>query len=383
MLEKKHDYFSFTFDYDSFDTELELEVNNNILEYFKDLLKLSDEEITPASYGKGRFEYLYHLCIGIDLKLKGPINGEGYNTCQLEIKGEGCRELERRGIDWRTFLLRLKTELHAKCSRCDLASDDKEGNIIKFNEVKEKLDKHQFVTNFKNKDYEIHGSEKKGYSLQFGSRESTQMLVIYDKKKEREYKGEECPHKYWVRYEMRYFHEKADRVVDDIINAYDGKINYPEPKTVDKGDAGFGAYVTGLLYQALDLKEDNNFSIENQYKANTDPRWKEFLEDAEKVTVSKIEPPKPIWLKYENYILQTLPMYLLTKYIESKDYYQLAKENFKSLLDGIDKIIGDKAKINQLNSYLKDKKLKLVDKTKLLDLKQEIEERYKQEETPF
>ena len=383
MLEKKHDYLSFTFDYESFDTQLELEMNNNYIEYFKDLLKLSDEEITPASYGKGRFEYLYHLCLGIDLKLKGPINGEGYNTCQLEIKGEGCREIERRGIDWRMFLLRLKTELRAKCSRCDVAFDDKEGNIIKFNEVKEKLDKHQFVTNFKNKDYEIHGSKKKGYSLQFGSRESTQMLVIYDKKKERLYKGEDCPYDYWVRYEMRFFHEKADRVIDDIINAYNGKINYPEKKEVEKGDVGFSTYTTGLLYQLLDIKEDNNYSDENQYKAETLPKWKEFLEDALKVSISKPEPRKNIWLKYENYILQTLPMYLLTKYIESKDYYQLAKENFKSLLDGIDKIIGDKAKINQLNSYLKDKKLESVDKPKLLDLKEEIIERYKQEEVPF
>ena len=38
MLEKKHDYLSFTFDYESFDTQLELEMNNNYLEYFKYLL---------------------------------------------------------------------------------------------------------------------------------------------------------------------------------------------------------------------------------------------------------------------------------------------------------------------------------------------------------
>ena len=43
----------------------------------------------------------------------------------------------------------------------------------------------------------------------------------------------------------------------------------------------------------------------------------------------------------------------------------------------------NKAKINQLNSYLKDKKLELVDKTKLLATKQEILERYEQEEVPF
>ena len=114
-----------------------------------------------------------------------------------------------------------------------------------------------------------------------------------------------------------------------LLMLYNGKINYPEKKEVEKGDTGFNAYTTGLLYQLLDLKEDNNYSDENQYKAETLPKWKEFLEDALKVSISKPEPRKNIWLKYENYILQTLPMYLLTKYIESKDYYQLAKENFK------------------------------------------------------
>ena len=365
MLEKKHDYLSFTFGYDSFDRELEVETNQGYLDYFKDLLHLSDEGIIEASYGKGRFEYLYHLCEGIDLKLKGPLNKEGLNTCQLEIKGEGCREIERRGIDWRIFLLRVKVELSSNCTRCDLAIDDKEGKIIKFNEVKEKLDKHQFTTTFKNKDYTIHGSEKYGYSLNFGSRESTQMLVVYEKNKERRNKGEDCPYEYWTRYEMRFMHEKADRVIEDIIRAYDGKIEYPTPKEVEKGQAGFNTYVTGLFRQLLDIKEDNNYGEENQYKVPTDPRWMEFLENAEKVEISKPEPSKPKWDKYEHYILQTLPMYLLTKYLESKDYYQLAKENFKSLLDGIDSIIDNKAKINQLNSYLKDKKLELVDKTKL------------------
>jgi hypothetical protein len=383
MLEKKHDYLSFTFDYESFDSEYELETNNNYILYFKDLLKLSDEEIVPQTYGKGRFDYMYHLCPGIDLKLKGPINGNAAYTCQLEIKGEGCREIERREIDWRMFLLRVKVELSSKCTRADLAIDDKEGNIIKFNKVKEKLDKHQFVTPFKNKDYSIHGSGKKGYSLNFGSRESTQMLVIYEKDKEQKAKGLDCPYDYWTRYEMRFMHEKADRVIEDIIQAYDGKITYPEPKEVEKGVAGFNTYVTGLFYQLLDIKEDNNYSDDNQYKVNTDPRWLEFIDNVSKVTISKPEPVKPIWNKYEHYVLQTLPMYLLTKYIESKDYYQLAKENFKSLLDGIDSIIDNKAKISQLNSYLKDKNLELVDKAKLLNLKTEIEERYKEEEMPF
>ena len=383
MLEKKFDYLSYTFEYHSFDTELELEANNNIISCFKELLKLSNEEIIPEKYGKGRFEYMYHLAPGIDLKLKGPINKEGYHICQLEIKGEGCREIERRGISWYEFLSKMFCWFNAKCTRNDLAIDDKEGNIIKFDEVKEKLDNHQFTTTFKNKEYEIHGGVKKGYSLQFGSRESTQMLVVYEKNKEQLAKGIDCPYEYWTRFEMRFFHEKADRVIMDILNAYDGKINYPEKREVEKGEAGFNAYVTGLLYQLLDIKEKNNYSLENQYKAKTDSRWTEFLDNVSKVAISKIEPPKPKWPRYEKYILQTLPMYLLVKYLKNKNYYQLAKENFKSLSDGLDSIIDNNAKISQLNAYLKDNNLELVDKPKLLKLKNEINERYIEEELPF
>ena len=314
MLEKKHDYLSFTFDYESFDSEYELETNNNYILYFKDLLKLSDEEIVPQTYGKGRFDYMYHLCPGIDLKLKGPINSNAAYTCQLEIKGEGCREIERREIDWRMFLLRVKVELSSKCTRADLAIDDKEGNIIKFNEVKEKLDKHQFVTTFKNKDYSIHGSGKKGYSLNFGSRESTQMLVIYEKDKEQKAKGLDCPYDYWARYEMRFMHEKADRVIEDIIQAYDGKITYPEPKEVEKGVAGFNTYVTGLFYQLLDIKEDNNYSEKDQAKVPTDPKWKEFVSDVEKAKLPNVEPRKSTYETRMAYIMPKAASVIATMY---------------------------------------------------------------------
>ena len=72
--------------------------------------------------------------------------------------------------------------------------------------------------------------ERDGSSITFGSRKSTQMLVIYEKDKEQRAKGYEHNQPYWTRIEMRFQHEKVDLVYMDVIQSFLGKIRFPEKK---------------------------------------------------------------------------------------------------------------------------------------------------------
>lgn len=102
------------------------------------------------------------------------------------------------------FLIFFVTILNARPTRIDIAIDDFTGKYSDFNWIKEKLDKKQFCTTFNKKYYKIHGCNEEGYSIEFGSRLSTQMLVIYEKLKEQLSKGIEVDTDYWLRLEMRY-----------------------------------------------------------------------------------------------------------------------------------------------------------------------------------
>ena len=53
-------------------------------------------------------------------------------TCHLELKGEGCRDFEKRNPDksWINFVLFL-VQLNARFKRIDIAIDDFSGKDVK------------------------------------------------------------------------------------------------------------------------------------------------------------------------------------------------------------------------------------------------------------
>jgi len=131
-----------------------------------------------------------------------------------------CREFEELATDrtWLGLLELFIVRLNASPTRVDLAIEDYNGNNITFEEVERKLDLGFFTTSFQDKDFIMDGSNNKRLSLQFGSHSSTQKLVIYEKLKAQGTKGIEYIQNYWLRYEIRYRHEKAHNVYINIIN---------------------------------------------------------------------------------------------------------------------------------------------------------------------
>ena len=90
-----------------------------------------------------------------------------------------------------------------------------------------------YTSGFK-KPYTIHGNAIDGFSITFGKRKAdnklSKQLCIYEKDKEQRAKGKECNQENWTRFEMRFMHEKAQRVFDDLLYAYMGEIRYPEKR---------------------------------------------------------------------------------------------------------------------------------------------------------
>jgi DNA relaxase NicK len=185
------DYFSATFPFICYEEDSEYSIVNDIILMACNFFNIKKEDVYQEDYAMHRFEYQYKLSDHITLRLCGPELKIGHKSCSIELSGQGCREFEGLAKDrtWLDLLEFFIVKLNASPTRIDIAIDDYDGNIITFEEVKRKLDLSHFTTSFQDKDFIMHGSNKKGISIQFGSHSSTQMLVIYEKLKEQITKG--------------------------------------------------------------------------------------------------------------------------------------------------------------------------------------------------
>lgn len=368
------DYYRATFDFRYSSDDNELADVLDIVKSFANFLNFDDSETFDMPYGKGRYKYLYRFGETINLYIKGPVNAYGMHTCSIELKGQGCREFERKNPEktWYDFLLHLCGFFDVNTTRIDIAIDDYEGKDVTFNWIKNKFDNKEYITTFKRKYYKIHGCDEEGYSLEFGSRTSNQMLVIYEKHKEQLHKNGVCVQDYWTRFEMRFMHDKGQRVVNDLIDNY------------KKSESDFTKFVFGIFYTMLDIKESSNYNDKNIYKEDTDSNWLSFLNDVEKATITKPDKKEMKWNKFNNYVRQSLNKFLLVKFLlANKSNFQFNKELLKELRLGLDSIIEDKNKINQVNGYLKDNGSNIINTEEIKNVMDVVGNLLEDMEVPF
>lgn len=383
--EIKIDYFSGTFEFRNYLDDQELQDVEDTVHAMANLLNVPKEEILEADYGKGNYRYLFHLGDGIDLKICGPINKIGNRTCSLQMKGSGCRYFERNNPDkdWEELLLSFHTYFDMKATRIDIAIDDFDGDVIPFNWLWQKIEKRSYTSTFNSPPTFIK-NERDGSSITFGSRKSTQMLVIYEKDKEQSAKGYEHNQSYWTRIEMRFQHEKADLVFTDIIYAFMGKIRYPEEKIIPEGEEGFKIFSKSTLYNMLDIKEDNEYDDRNKSKVPTDTNWLRFLGNVEKAKFSPLTKAEPKWLRHEMYIKENIPTYLLVRYLAAnKNPQQFGKDMLKLLYYSLEDFIDKKNKLKKTNTFLKECGIDLLDDDAIYEIETELKKYLLDEELPF
>ena len=330
------DYFSCTFPLKLQEDELELIVIEDLVKYIGEFLNFEPSEINKEEYSTNRFRYQYTIGNSIILRLSGPELLIGYRSCQIELKGQGCRDFENRSNKtWNDLFSFFLIRLHGNPTRIDIAIDDYDGTHSNITKIKEILDKGNYTTSFRKKYYKLMGCEQEGWSLQFGSHKSTIMLVIYDKLKEQMSKGNEVNQEFWTRYELRYMKDRA----------YDVVLNY-----IEQGEENFNKYSYGLLYSMLDLKKENNYSEHNIMQADTISWWKHFLQEVEKSEIVKYKIKSNNIDTYKAWVLPIITTYFIVTYLHNgRDFNLTYIKQLEEILGYIEKV--DKKKVKKINNY--------------------------------
>ena len=247
--------------------------------------------------GSSGYKYIQMFTNNINFKSDGPEMNyvvesgfeKKYRTCSLEVSGTGCRQLEELGVDLLELLSQLYKVPGAHVTRLDNATDLINDNLITMDWLKYKIfDEVSYISKFKSVYkpkgfYKIRTSdagtkyhEEHGDSIEFGSRTSTSMLVIYDKLLEREEKlGKAIDVDSWLRFELRCFGDKANTLSKKLVNE------------ISKNE--FADFSKSLLYEHLDIKtkevKDEFFRSTRQHTWLTDPLWADFMDRVSKVKI--------------------------------------------------------------------------------------------------
>lgn len=353
------DYFSCTFPLKLQEDELELIVIEDLVKYIGEFLNFEPSEINKEEYSTNRFRYQYTIGNSIILRLSGPELLIGYRSCQIELKGQGCREFENRSNKtWNDLFSFFLIRLHGNPTRIDIAIDDYDGTHSNITKIKEILDKGNYTTSFRKKYYKLMGCEQEGWSLQFGSHKSTIMLVIYDKLKEQMSKGNEVNQEFWTRYELRYMKDRA----------YDVVLNY-----IEQGEENFNKYSYGLLYSMLDLKKENNYSEHNIMQADTISWWKHFLQEVEKSEIVKYKIKSNNIDTYKAWVLPIITTYFIVTYLHNgRDFNLTYIKQLEEILGYIEKV--DKKKVKKINNYQEEVAQSKISIKDINDLQSSIKE---------
>ncbi len=260
---------------------------------FDDLLKLLrvDMSMTEDLRSMHGFTDVLRIAPGTNLLYGGTMTNRrtGESTTMLEMSGEGCRDYEDRyfsplfmadqSLDrsevirkaW-IELIELCLKMNGECKRVDLPTDDFSGNIT-VDEIKKKVAHREYgtklraleVTDQKKEELEdvktIKDSKLSGYSATFGTRKSLQ-LCIYDKLAERMSKGIDPRVETWIRYEVRFYHERAEQEIHRLLDAL--KANK------------FNPHIVGCLSSIIEFKEPSLMSDHHRADAKPWQKWTEF-----------------------------------------------------------------------------------------------------------
>ena len=278
------DYFSATWPLLITMSEDEQERSIQTKRVFRDFLGLHDCQVRTEAYATNNFKYQYTLSDFITLRCDGPLNKDGERTCQLEMKGEGCREFERlakeKGITW-LDLFNLLIGMNATFKRFDLANDDKSGLEMNQNYFYEKLKKGEYTSTFKSPP-KFYGFSEDSVNIELGGRRSPTQLVVYDKRREQLEKNHQCDESYWTRYELRFRGAKADAAILDLCKNYKDNTDLVNGVDLNK-------FAKAQLRNTLELKESSSNSKKNMNREDIDPKWLAFLDNIEKGEKIKVE----------------------------------------------------------------------------------------------
>lgn len=282
------DWFTVTFDrikykYQNGRYKIEEESYDDLHYLFKVLTADKPWYKYDREYGRNNYKEAIIIGQNIRIQFYGPENRYNERTTMIEFNGQACDEFINRGGDWIT-LIELMIRWKANCTRLDLAIDDFTGHEITPYWIWDEFNKGTifFNTRYQNVDpitpINLKLGTYTGFGLYFGTRGKNQLL-IYDKKLERESKGESVFYSCWYRYEMRFTGGKATTIMREFLTS-----------ALDSND-GFSKFCYQCLYEQLNIV-DVNPNDSNNRRWKTNKKWLNFLEQVEKIKIINMYKPK-------------------------------------------------------------------------------------------
>lgn len=210
-----------------------------------------------------------------DTKRQNEFLEDEYLT-RVELKGQGCRDFESRGGNWKE-LLNYIIASGGYLTRLDLAIDDKVGYLTP-SQLKYYFQNKYFTSIFREFREDSTLSTKdiddKGWGVLFGSKLSSTRLRIYDKKLQMISTNQVIDSDIvnWVRYELRYMYDKAKSIIyalrDNVID--------------------LGYWCASLLKGSLTLLKPNKKDY-TKSRWKTLNKWEQLLKDLEKSKIKVID----------------------------------------------------------------------------------------------
>ena len=304
---------------------------------------------------------LFHQLFGIDnneliFEYKG-INGYNaslvykniyimYNTFRydmgihIKMSGQGCRDFESLNLDYFEFFKKL-LRYEVNINRIDISIDDFSNKYFDLNKLVHYISHGSVCSKFLSviniKKTKLSDFSSLGHTLQFGSKASNIQVTFYDKLKERESQNVIVASniKYWVRTEVRFRHERAREVIDNILN---------DNNNVNR-------VIKSILREYISFKD--LFSKDSNISRRSEAIWwLDFLENVDKLKLTNYLPENSI-TKKENWINESTAKSNLLVYLSKLDNLKLddySQEYISRLLAiGLEKFNFNDLKI--INNY--------------------------------
>lgn len=178
-----------------------------------DLLCVDKEYIESKDGAMHGYNHTIHVGENIKIYMTGPKTKNGFPTHLLEMTGKGCREFDSYGGDWIKLLSHL-VDYGCNITRLDIANDLIDYHPITMNMILAKIENDEYSTpRHRNRQIirsgKVKSSANPGTSITFGTRKSSSVLQIYDKKAERQAKNIMVDCSSWIRFELRLYTDKA------------------------------------------------------------------------------------------------------------------------------------------------------------------------------
>lgn len=341
----KMDWLSFTIKTPS-DSLEQLDVVLLMRKYFDEFFK---PEIFIPLDGTNRF---YNRCLHLDFKINIRYNHNNLSAknnmgLNIEVTGGGLdylrENLRQNDIEIYFFykIKEIQQEFDVNITRIDLAYDDfKSKPYLPISKIEKAIKRGDFVSRTRvSRNLELlkMGEKKKkeqmGDTLYIGSDKSSRRLRLYDKKLEQMNKVGHCDVPHWLRYEMVFRKEKAEKVFE----------NFRDLKLVDIFFNSIEEFIR-FVVSSVDT---------NKARLKTADFWLEFLKSRDEVKPFVIVPDtKPADIvKVTDWLVSIssafhVPLTLLEKNdteIDTLDYAKLNKKQ-KELMKSFEGLNEDEKK---------------------------------------